>query len=184
MLLAGAGGAISIEVKQAMRMRETVCSVQFNVLPLLSSDYCSDATKVSQQFSFFSYAIVWACVDQGCCALLARASSLKCVPSVGVIRCHLLPQKSWLLQLGEFDFGLLQDREIRVRVLPKPQEFLIRGFSLHCVAFERACPGEAKISQSSDAFVQNGSAVVQNFSAYELLPPALSVLSETCSHRT
>ncbi len=55
---------------------------------------------------------------------------LKSVPSVGVMRCHLLLHKSGLLQLCVFDFGLLQDREIRVSVLPKRQELLIAGPSL------------------------------------------------------
>jgi len=36
MLLAGAGGAISIEVKQAMRMRETVCPVLFTFCAALN----------------------------------------------------------------------------------------------------------------------------------------------------
>jgi hypothetical protein len=47
-----------MEAKQAMRTRETVCPVQVNLQPLLPSDCCSDATKVFQQFSFFSYAIL------------------------------------------------------------------------------------------------------------------------------
>jgi len=52
---------------------------------------------------------------------------LKSVPSVGVMRCHLLLHESGLLQLCVFDFGLLQDREIRVSVLPKREELLIAG---------------------------------------------------------
>jgi len=52
-----------------------------------------------------------------------------------------------LVQLLVFRFGLLQDRNIRVGILPEVKEILVGGFRPGCIAGHRISASDLKMSQ-------------------------------------
>lgn len=67
------------------------------------------------------------------------------------------------VELRVFRSGLIQDRNIRVRIFPECQKILIRGAGLFF--FSRQCvrAAELKMSQRTYGIADNDSAVIWNF---------------------
>src|SRR5215471_181923 len=69
---------------------------------------------------------------------------------------------SSLLQLRVLCFRLPQDRNIRVRVLPKRKEILIGRLGLRDIALQHISATEPKMSNCTDRLVQDEAAMIEN----------------------
>ena len=66
------------------------------------------------------------------------------------------------MQFHELGFSLLQDGNLRVGVLPKCEEILIRSACFDGFTLRGECTSDFKMCEGADGRVQNNSAVVQN----------------------
>src|ERR1035438_3926008 len=67
-----------------------------------------------------------------------------------------------LLQLRVLRFGLQQDRNIRVRVLPEREKVLVGHLGLGDVALQHISATEAKMCKRTDGLVQDEAAMVED----------------------
>src|SRR5215471_7595201 len=66
------------------------------------------------------------------------------------------------LQLGVLRFGLLQDGDVRVGVLPQREEIVIGGFCFGNVTLHGVGTCEAEMGESAQRKIQNNAAMVEN----------------------
>src|SRR5215469_15508887 len=67
------------------------------------------------------------------------------------------------LQLGVFDFGLLQDGNVGVRVFPEREKIAVGSAGIGGVALDSVGASEAEMRQRPDGFVKRNSAMVEDF---------------------
>ncbi len=69
------------------------------------------------------------------------------------------------MQLRVFFFGLLEDRDVAISVLPEEQEILILSTGLGRVAGEGVRAAEAEMGQCPNGIANNDSLMVENSSS-------------------
>ena len=78
----------------------------------------------------------------------------------------LKSRPGWLsqrrLQLGVFSFGLLEDGDVEVGVLPQRQKIFVRGLRFGVIAGEHARATEPEMRECADRFVPHDSSVIDN----------------------
>ena len=67
------------------------------------------------------------------------------------------------MEIGVFGPGLLQNRNVRVRIFPERKEILIGGFRFGLIARQRVGPAELHVCKCANGIAEHDTPMIENF---------------------